>query len=243
MAAAGRRAGRVGAGLPGHDRDAAVPRPARLGPGAARDLRRARGCPSRWSSTTTSAARAGGLVVAGLPRAARRAHAARAGRLPAARHLRLPVRGGGATRLAVAPRPCRQLAARARQRIEERRQRFDADLRHGRELTDRFVVACATGDLAGLLSMLADDVVVWTDGGGKVRAAMRPVVGPHRSVPLPGQRGQEGARMASRRDVLNGQPATVFVEDGTVRRRLVLDILEGRSSGSASSRTPTSSRG
>ncbi|HVA07702.1 MAG TPA: RNA polymerase sigma factor SigJ, partial [Acidimicrobiales bacterium] len=76
---------------------------------------------------------------------------------------------------------CRQLASRARSRIENRRQRFDADARHGRELTRRFVLACATGDLDGLTEMLAEDVVVWTDGGGVVRAAMRPVVGPHRS--------------------------------------------------------------
>ncbi len=76
---------------------------------------------------------------------------------------------------------CRQLASRARHRIEDRRQRFDVDARHGRELTRQFVAACATGDLEGLMGMLADDVVVWTDGGGVVRAAMRPVVGPTRS--------------------------------------------------------------
>ncbi len=46
---------------------------------------------------------------------------------------------------------CRQLAVRARQHVEARRQRFDADLEHGRELTDRFLVACGTGDLSGLL--------------------------------------------------------------------------------------------
>src|SRR6202046_3822620 len=49
------------------------------------------------------------------------------------------------------PAACRQLAARARQRIEMRRQRFDGDLQHGRELTDRFLMACASGDLSGLL--------------------------------------------------------------------------------------------
>ena len=86
-----------------------------------------------------------------------------------------------AASLGRSPAACRQLGVRARGHIEERRQRFDADLRHGRELTDRFLAACATGDLSGLLSMLSDDVVVWTDGGGKVRAAMRPVVGPYRS--------------------------------------------------------------
>jgi RNA polymerase sigma-70 factor (ECF subfamily) len=124
------------------------------------------------------------------------------------------------------PAASRQLGARARKHIEERRQRFDADLRHGRELTDRFLVACATGDLTGLLTMLSDDVVVWTDGGGKVRAAMRPVVGPHRSSRFlinVAKRGL-GDPVAT---VLNGQPATVFVHDGAVVAALVLDILEG----------------
>ena len=124
------------------------------------------------------------------------------------------------------PAACRQLGARARRRIEERRQRFDADLRQGRALTDRFLVACATGDLSGLLSMLSDDVVVWTDGGGKVRAAMRPVVGPYRSSRflLNVAKKVHGLPHAT---VLNGQPATVFVDGDTVVAALVLDIMDG----------------
>jgi RNA polymerase sigma-70 factor, ECF subfamily len=124
------------------------------------------------------------------------------------------------------PAACRQLGARARRRIEERRQRFDADLRQGRALTDRFLAACATGDLSGLLSMLSDDVVVWTDGGGKVRAAMRPVVGPYRSSRflLNVAKKLHGVPRAT---VLNGQPATVFVDQGVVVAALVLDILDG----------------
>jgi RNA polymerase sigma-70 factor (ECF subfamily) len=122
---------------------------------------------------------------------------------------------------------CRQLATRARGRIEVRRRRFDADLRHGRELTNRFVVACGTGDLEGLLSMLADDVVVWTDGGGKVRAAMRPVVGPFRSSRflLHVAKNLSGWPQGV---MLNGQPATVFLDDGRVVAALVLDILGGQ---------------
>lgn len=125
-----------------------------------------------------------------------------------------------------APAACRQLGARARRRIEARRRRFDADLAHGRELTERFLVACATGDLSGLLSMLADDVVVWTDGGGKVRAAMRPVVGPHRASRFlvnVAKRSHGLPQMT----VLNGQPATVFVENDVVVMALVLDVLDG----------------
>ena len=121
---------------------------------------------------------------------------------------------------------CRQLAVRARQRVDMRRQRFDADLRHGRELSDRFLVACATGDLSALLDMLSDDVVVWTDGGGKVRAALRPIVGPHRSSRFLVNVAKK-MRGEPRATVLNGQPATVFVGGHVVVAALVLDILDG----------------
>jgi len=124
------------------------------------------------------------------------------------------------------PAACRQLGVRARRHIDKRRQRFDADLRHGRELTDRFLAACATGDLSGLLSMLSDDVVVWTDGGGKVRAAMRPVVGPYRSSRFLMNVAKK-AQGRPRAAVLNGQPASVFVQDGAVVWALVLDIMDG----------------
>jgi RNA polymerase sigma-70 factor, ECF subfamily len=124
------------------------------------------------------------------------------------------------------PAASRQLGVRARRRIEERRQRFDADLHQGRALTDRFLVACATGDLSGLLAMLSDDVVVWTDGGGKVRAAMRPVVGPYRSSRflLNVAKKVHGFPHTT---VLNGQPAAVLTDGGTVVGAIVLDVLEG----------------
>jgi RNA polymerase sigma-70 factor (ECF subfamily) len=125
------------------------------------------------------------------------------------------------------PVSCRQLGSRARQRIEERRHRFDADLHHGRELTDTFLMACATGDLSGLLSMLSEDVVVWNDGGGRVRAAVRPVVGPERCARFlvnVAKRGVGRPRIL----ILNGQPAAVLLDRGAVVAALVLDIIEGR---------------
>jgi RNA polymerase sigma-70 factor (ECF subfamily) len=121
---------------------------------------------------------------------------------------------------------CRQLGVRARRRVEMRRQRFDADLRHGRELSDRFVVACGTGDLSALLDMLSDDVVVWTDGGGKVRAALRPIVGSYRSSRFLVHVAKK-VRAEPRATILNGQPATVFVDGLVVVAALVLDILDG----------------
>jgi RNA polymerase sigma-70 factor (ECF subfamily) len=77
---------------------------------------------------------------------------------------------------------CRQLVSRARHRIGDRRKRFDADREQSRELTRRFVVACGSGDVEGLMSLLTEDVIVWTDGGGQAKASPRPVVGPWRSA-------------------------------------------------------------
>jgi RNA polymerase sigma-70 factor (ECF subfamily) len=122
---------------------------------------------------------------------------------------------------------CRQLASRARHHIDERRQRFDADPRHGRELTREFLVACGSGDLDGLLGLLADDVVVWTDGGGKVRAAMRPVVGAQRSSRFLLHVAKK-VRGVPQEVTLNGQPALVFVEGSRVEAALILDISGGR---------------
>ena len=125
------------------------------------------------------------------------------------------------------PSACRQLGARARHHVDERRQRFDADLRHGRELTEQFLTACATGDLSGLLSLLSDDVVLWTDGGGKVRAALRPVIGPHRTSRFLINVAKRGTLGTPQPVVLNGQPATVFVLDGRVTSALAFDIRDG----------------
>jgi RNA polymerase sigma-70 factor, ECF subfamily len=124
---------------------------------------------------------------------------------------------------------CRQMVSRARRRVDAPRRRFDADHAHGRELTRRFLVACGTGDLEGLLSLLADDVTVWTDGGGKVRAAMRPVTGPHRSARFMLSVAKRIPAGASIREVdLNGQPGAVFEENGRVTGAFTLDTRQDR---------------
>jgi RNA polymerase sigma-70 factor (ECF subfamily) len=67
----------------------------------------------------------------------------------------------------------RQLLHRAREHVREGRPRFRASREAHTRMLGAFVTACTTGDLAGLQSLLADDVVALTDGGGKVRAARR----------------------------------------------------------------------
>src|SRR5439155_1217330 len=71
----------------------------------------------------------------------------------------------------------RQAAHRARGHVRARRPRFHADGTRRREVTDRFFAAATGGDINTLMELLAPDVTLWTDGGGKVRQAMRPVTG------------------------------------------------------------------
>jgi RNA polymerase sigma-70 factor (ECF subfamily) len=72
---------------------------------------------------------------------------------------------------------CRQLFHRAKSRIAERRPRFHDAVEEKRPLVGRFVNALRDGDADELTSVLAEDVGFWSDGGGKVLAARRPVFG------------------------------------------------------------------
>ena len=74
----------------------------------------------------------------------------------------------------------RQLATRARRHVEQRRPRFQASRHQQQELARRFFAAAQEGDLAGLEALLADDVVLTGDGGGKVPALARSLRGRNR---------------------------------------------------------------
>jgi RNA polymerase sigma factor (sigma-70 family) len=72
----------------------------------------------------------------------------------------------------------RQIAHRAREHVQARRKRFaPADAATTMRITEQFMTAAATGDLAGLLALLAPDATWTADGGGKTAATRRPVMG------------------------------------------------------------------
>jgi RNA polymerase sigma-70 factor (TIGR02957 family) len=75
---------------------------------------------------------------------------------------------------------CRQLAVRARRHIEQDRPRFEASRQEQNDLADRFLTAAQTGDLEGLEALLAHDVALHGDGGGKARAIAHPLFGRRR---------------------------------------------------------------
>lgn len=76
------------------------------------------------------------------------------------------------------PAACRQLLSRAKKHIAERRPRFKPNPETHRQIFGQFIQAVESGDLEGLLELLDQDVVLWADGGGKVRGAInRPLEG------------------------------------------------------------------
>jgi RNA polymerase sigma-70 factor (ECF subfamily) len=112
----------------------------------------------------------------------------------------------------------RQLATRARQRIHERRPRFAADPRRRIELLREFLEASATGDPARLTSMLANDVTLYSDGGGKVAAALNPIYGPDRVARfIIGLMNKGALDYEVRFADVNGEPGVVLLRDSEVR--------------------------
>ncbi|HEV3407885.1 MAG TPA: RNA polymerase sigma-70 factor [Gaiellaceae bacterium] len=125
----------------------------------------------------------------------------------------------------------RQIAARARRHVDERRPRFEASRAERDELAERFFAAASTRDRAALAELLAPDVVFYGDGGGKVRGAIpQPVFGRDRVARLLlgfAQTGEElGLRV--RLGAVNGQPGfVVFTPEGAPYSVLALDIVDG----------------
>jgi RNA polymerase sigma-70 factor (ECF subfamily) len=139
---------------------------------------------------------------------------------------------------------CRQLVSRARRRVGERRHRFDADSQVGRELAARFLAACAGGDLSGLMSLVSEDVVLWTDGGGKVKAARRPIHGASkvaRFLIAIAKEIPEG--VVFREAVVNGEPGYLFVENDVVTTTVSFDIADGQIVGVTAVLNPEKLRG
>ena len=127
----------------------------------------------------------------------------------------------------------RQLVTRARKHVEAGRPRFDADEQARDRLFEQFLQAVDDGDLGGLESMLAEDVVLWGDGGGKVLSARIPVEGlanvARFLVHSTRWRRKHGTDLSSEVVLVNGQPGQVLrSEDGAVFAVVSVDISGGR---------------
>jgi RNA polymerase sigma-70 factor, ECF subfamily len=143
--------------------------------------------------------------------------------------------GFGFTEIAAAVgRPetaCRQLAVRARRHMDEGRPRFAADRRERDELAAHFFDALQDGDVEGLRELLAADVQLVGDAGGKAPQLARPVTGAARVARVLAAvfEGLVRIDVTLRPHEVNGQPGAVFRDrDGKVLLTMALDVLDGR---------------
>ncbi len=126
---------------------------------------------------------------------------------------------------------CRQLAARARANVREAKPRYKPTAEEEKRLSEAFARAVLTGDAEGLRAILAEDVVMHADGGGKTPAQLNPVFGQDKSVrlimgvirkfPLPPGCTGRFAR-------INGQPGMVLLAgDSSIIQTTALELRDG----------------
>jgi len=133
----------------------------------------------------------------------------------------------------------RQLATRARRHVQERRPRFEASREQQEQLATRFFAAAEEGDLEGLEELLADDVVLHGDGGGKAPALKRAI---HGRAKVARTLTAGFARLptlvdgySSRREEVNGQPGALFFDrEDRLIAVMILDVAEGQIQGVSS---------
>ncbi len=126
---------------------------------------------------------------------------------------------------------CRQLLSRAKKHVVADEARFDADREQAARLTQRFTEASGAGDLEGMLAVLAEDITLWADGGGKVAgAALRPIHGAYAVAWFIIGRTQAfaTAERTTRPAQINGQPGFVVYASGRPLTALIFHVRDGR---------------
>ncbi|MFG2077348.1 RNA polymerase sigma-70 factor [Nonomuraea maritima] len=126
---------------------------------------------------------------------------------------------------------CRQLVVRARRHMQDGRPRFAAARREREELASRFFAALSEGDVTGLRELLAADVSLVGDGGGKAPQLARAVAGAANVSRLLASVVDRlaGMGVSFEPHEVNGQPGAIFRDrGGRVLNTLVLDVLDGR---------------
>ncbi|MGW6282768.1 RNA polymerase sigma factor SigJ [Kribbella sp. NPDC055071] len=125
------------------------------------------------------------------------------------------------------PAAVRQLAHRAREHVQARRPRFRTDPRVQLAVTQRFIDAVVGGELQALMDVLAPDVTLWADGGGKARAAgLRPVLGSDKiaRIIIGDRLRQPIPSLGVRYRTVNGDPSALLLTGDTPFAVIVLEV-------------------
>lgn len=127
---------------------------------------------------------------------------------------------------------CRQIAARARRRVRDDRRLFQPATARRDELVQVFMAACAFGEIDALRRILADDVVLVSDGGREVHAARRPVLGFHRVSRLLANLTK---RMPADAEIelheVNGEAGLVITRNGATTMVMAFEVADDRIAG------------
>ncbi|MFI9511132.1 RNA polymerase sigma-70 factor [Nocardia sp. NPDC052566] len=124
----------------------------------------------------------------------------------------------------------RQIAHRAKQHVQARRPRFDTDKTEREHVTAQFMAACSGGDLNALMGLLAPDVTCWSDGGGVVTAARRPLHSPdHVARWILGVLAKPvSAGFTLEPAYINGELGALALIGGNPGAAFTYDIVDGR---------------
>jgi RNA polymerase sigma-70 factor (ECF subfamily) len=129
------------------------------------------------------------------------------------------------------PAACRQLVSRARAHVRADRPRYPVPQERGFEIAEAFFTASRDGDMARLRTLLAADITVYADGGGKVSAHTAPVAGLDDVMQLFATFASMFAESRSRLvryGFINGLPGFVTIERGNILQTTALEIADGR---------------
>jgi RNA polymerase sigma-70 factor (ECF subfamily) len=135
----------------------------------------------------------------------------------------------------------RQLASRARENVRDKRPRFALPKEHGFEIAEAFHVASRSGDVATLRNLLAADVEIHADGGGKRPATFRPIIGIENALKLYVRFGQLQAQRPSQvvaYRMINGLPGIITREVDGLLQTTALQIEDGKITGVYVMRNP-----
>jgi RNA polymerase sigma-70 factor (ECF subfamily) len=123
---------------------------------------------------------------------------------------------------------CRQIFHRAKQALEDKRARFHPEPQRQRQLLLGFLSASQAGDMAAFTSLLAEDVITWADGGGKVQTIPRPIYGQDAVARFWLSVARKSPRpLTYTPDEINGDPAILFWDEGRLAGVLSLTLSDG----------------
>jgi RNA polymerase sigma-70 factor (ECF subfamily) len=123
------------------------------------------------------------------------------------------------------PAAVRQIAHRAREHVGVRRPRMRVDRAEQQAAVEKFMAAVSTGDVRGLMEVLAPDVVVITDGGGLVAAARKPIIGAEKVAAFLVHGAAKAAGLTVSTAWLNGMPGARI--DASGEATAVSVVVEG----------------